>query len=67
MKYNVISDTTPLIALSNVGKIDLLKDIFGDIVIPKGVWEEVVKEGKGRPGSEIKDFKWIRVKNVKGR
>jgi uncharacterized protein len=43
----VVSNSTPLIYLSKIGKLDLLKELFGEILIPKEVWTEVVVE-KGK-------------------
>ena len=40
-----VSDASPLIWLAKTGKINLLKDLFGEIVIPKEVYEEAVEEG----------------------
>lgn len=37
----VVSDTTPLISLLKIGKLDILKEIFGDIYIPKAVLSEL--------------------------
>jgi predicted nucleic acid-binding protein len=40
-----VSDTSPLIWLAKVGKINLLKDVFGEIIIPQEVYEEAVEKG----------------------
>lgn len=62
----VIANSTPLIALSKVGKFDLLKDIFGEIIIPQGVYDEVVVQGAGRPGAgKVRKAAWIRTKQVR--
>lgn len=41
----VISDTSPLIWLAKVGKITLLKDLFGEVIIPQEVYIEAVEKG----------------------
>ncbi|WP_029523323.1 DUF3368 domain-containing protein [Persephonella sp. KM09-Lau-8] len=64
----IISNASPLIALSNIGQLELLKELFQKIIIPKAVYQEVVQEGKNRPGAvEVKKAvnKWIEVKEVK--
>lgn len=48
----VISDSSTLIHLSRIGKIDLLRTFFGEIVIPPAVWREVVEQGEDRSGAE---------------
>ena len=41
----VISDTSPLIWLAKVGRITLLKDLFGEVIIPQEVYLEAVEKG----------------------
>ncbi len=47
----VIADATPLIYLAAIGKFDLLGDLYGRIVIPNAVYDEVVIQGAGLPGA----------------
>ncbi len=62
----VVSDSTILIGLAKIGKLDLLKEIFSKIFIPEEVFKEVVERGKGKPGSKvIKEAVWIEVQPVK--
>ncbi len=64
----IICNASPLIALSNISQIELLKDLFQTIIIPYGVYQEVVEEGKSRPGTlEVKNAinSWIEIYNVK--
>jgi predicted nucleic acid-binding protein len=39
----VVSDTGPLISLAVIDKLSLLKTIYGSIIIPAGVWQELQK------------------------
>lgn len=50
----VVSNTSPLIVLSNTGELDLLRFLFGRIAIPRGVAEEF--------GEQLPE--WIEVKDV---
>jgi len=43
----VVSNSTPLIALARIKQVDLLRAIFGRIIIPQGVYHEVVLQGAG--------------------
>jgi len=52
----VISDSSSLIALSKIGKLNLLNKIFGEVIIPNAVEKEVYRE-KSPP-------KWIKVSSV---
>lgn len=59
-----VSNSSPLIHLSMVGRISLLHR-FSSIYIPPAVWQEVVEQGGSRPGTaEIRDAResgWLRV------
>jgi predicted nucleic acid-binding protein len=58
----VVSDASPLINLARVNQFDLLAAFYGQIVIPRAVYEEVVIRGEGREGSrEVKEASWIDV------
>lgn len=62
----IVSNSTPLIALSKIGEFELLKEYFGEIHIPKAVYEEVVTRGKKLFGAmEVKDAEWIKVEEVR--
>ena len=55
----VISNASPLIALSTVGLLDLLPSLYGTIHIPDAVYDEVVVAGRGQPGSsEVASAPW---------
>ena len=40
-----VSNTSPLIWLSNMGKLNLLKELFDEILIPPEVYREAVETG----------------------
>lgn len=41
----IISDTTPIHYLSLIGEVEALKTLFGPIVVPQAVFDELHKEG----------------------
>jgi predicted nucleic acid-binding protein len=41
----IVSNTSPLIWLSKVGRIALLKKLFGEVIIPEEVYKETVERG----------------------
>lgn len=62
----VVSNSSPLIHLSRIGRLYLLKELFGEVIILHAVYHEVVVEGRGRPGSqEVKEASWIKVMKIK--
>jgi hypothetical protein len=46
----VICDSSSLIHLAGIGRLGLLRELYGKLIVPAAVWREVVEEGKGRPG-----------------
>ncbi len=62
---NVVANSTPLIELSKIGCLTLLRDVYGKIIIPKEVETEVVIDGAGQPGAaEVQAARWIEVRAV---
>jgi len=60
----VVSNTTPLISLSKISKIELLKLIYQEIIIPEGVVEEYERGKNKKFYRDISKFDWIKVKKV---
>ena len=57
-----VVDSTPIIALALVGKLDLLQRLYGQVVIPPAVQREVMAGGSGAAGrTELRQATWIRV------
>ena len=64
----VVCDSTILIGLAKIGKLDLLRDIFSKVYIPEEVFKEVSERGKDKPGAKlIKETVWIEKKFVNDR
>lgn len=66
----IISNASPLIGLSSIDRLHILKDLWGKIIIPEAVYGEVVVKGSGKQGASLvsdacKD--WIEVRTVKNR
>ena len=62
----VVVNTLPLIYLSSIHKIHILKDLFQEIFIPDAVRKEVLSGGKGSFGfHEIKNENWIKPEKIK--
>ena len=40
----VVSDTTPLISLLKIKRVDLLKELFGEVLIPQAVFDELTSD-----------------------
>lgn len=46
----VVSNTSPLTNLAAIGQFELLHRLYGEIIIPEGVWIELNAYGKIWPG-----------------
>ncbi len=59
----VIADSSALVALSVCDGLSLLESLFGEVYVPKAVYDEVCIDGK--TGSYVlKDFLQNRVKSI---
>ena len=66
MSKVVVADSSCLIGLARIGRLTLLQQVFGEILISPAVFRETVTNGKGRAGSaEIAASAWIRTVPVK--
>ena len=62
----VISNSSPLIHLSRIGELTLLRYFFDEIIVPEAVYRECVIEGKNREDAKrIRKAKWIKVAKIK--
>src|SRR5208283_5132227 len=63
----VISNSSPLIALSGIDQLHILKELWHEVVIPEAVYREVVTNGIGKPGADkaaAACSDWIKVVSV---
>ena len=62
---SIVSNASPLINLARIGRLDLLRQLYGELSIPEAVWHEVVVQGSGQPGAdEVKAATWITMQAV---
>ncbi len=60
----VVSDTTPLISLASINRIELLQLLFNQIYIPRAVYKEI--KTKKLFGYKEIDADWFKVSDIKG-
>lgn len=59
----VVSNASPLIILARAHQLALLRGFFGEVSIPRTVYEEVTTAGAGLPGAEeVRAAAWIVVR-----
>lgn len=60
-----VSNATPIISLSSIGQTDLLKKLFGKILVPKAVYAEI--KNKNRFGYHEIDADFFEVREIQGK
>lgn len=56
----VIVNSTPIIALADIGRLDILQDVYGEIIIPDAVYDEVTVKDSGY----LDGYDWIKVGSI---
>jgi predicted nucleic acid-binding protein len=60
-----VSNSSPLILFSAIGRLDVLRQAFDEIIVPTAVQDEVVSAGGDRPRrAEVAAAAWIRSQAV---
>lgn len=61
----VVSNTSPIINLAAIGKLEILQKLYEKVFIPQAVYYEISIAGKGEPGVlEIEKLRWMEVRQV---
>lgn len=64
----VVSNTSPITSLAAIGYLNLLHDIYGTIIIPLAVYEEMTGLGYAVLGTiEVQTVSWIEKRELKDR
>lgn len=59
----VVVNATPLIALSLINQLELLHQLFDEVLVPSMVYQEVVIQGVDKPGAaELASATWIQIR-----
>ena len=61
----VIVNSTPIILLSNINQLELLKQIYGEITIPQAVYDEVTEKPDTACQNLKNHFDWIKIETIK--
>lgn len=61
----VIVNATPLIALSKINQLEILNQLFDEVIVPRSVYNEVIVKGANKVGSDnLLKANWIEVQEV---
>ncbi len=64
----IVSNTSPIINLACIGRLDLLPALFGEIAIPDAVFHEIAVANPDAPGaSDVRSASWVRRYGVANR
>lgn len=64
----LVSNSSPLINLARIDKLDILRQLYGELLVPEAVWQEVVVKGTGQPGAnDVEAATWIQRSQVANR
>ena len=64
----IISDAGPIISFARAERLSILIRVVFEVLIPEGVYNEIVVRGKGKPGSEeVAAGKWTKVVLIQNR
>ncbi len=66
---SIVADTSPLVALSAVNRVDLLANVFDQVIVPCAVYDEIVTQGEGWIAAEsaqacLRENTWMQVREV---
>ena len=61
----VVSDTSPLLNLALIGRLDLLRTQFADVTVPRRVWDELTEGEEGLdPLREMRNNDFLSIVEV---
>ena len=60
----VVSNTTPILSLIKIDKLNLLHDLYGRITVPEAVYREVMAGYDKEYLIDLRDFDWITVEAI---
>ena len=60
----VVVNSTPLIALCGIGKLDVLHEMYSEIMIPKAVYREVTEKQDSACWQIENAGSWVRIEDI---
>ena len=61
----VVVNSTPIISLSIIGELELLKMLYDEVYIPNAVFREISVDGESRAGSKfLENYNFIKVVSI---
>ena len=64
----IVSDAGPIIIFARIGRLSLLRDVTGSLLIPDAVYDEIVVKKGGMPGAaDLAQAAWVQKASVANR
>ena len=63
----VVSNTTPLISLLKLNRIEILKDLYSEIIIPTAVCMEVENGKNKKYYQDLTKIEWIKIEEIQNK
>jgi len=64
----VVSNTSPISNLAAIGQLELLQKLYGNIIIPPAVYQELINSGDAEPATlAVQTLDWIQTQPVSDR
>lgn len=61
----VVADTTPLLYLSSIGRLELLRILYDDVLVPRTVWNEAVTARPTARGvQDLREASWLSISDA---
>ena len=61
----IISNTTPILSLLKINKLDLLKELYGKVIIPNAVYQEIENGKEKQYYQDLTLLSWIEIAEIK--
>ncbi len=63
----IVSNSSPIIVFGKQGRLELLKECFGKVIIPESVHQEILRKGESHEAAAVKkatNAKWLIVEKA---
>ena len=60
----IVTNTTPILNLLKIGKLDILKDLYGKVQIPQAVYREIEKGKDKDYYIDVGKLDWIEIMQI---
>ena len=61
---DVVANSTPIIALAKIGRLDLLRPLYGEVAIPRAVYDEVTAKEDAAAQAVDSSVEWLLVEDA---